>query len=161
MVYFSLVCLLKLILYNSKPQNQMCDWNQKCFCFVLKKSFLHEPTHLTLRFLYILGWSGPRCGAAAALQQARCNSRRLATTAAAALLLCHMSATAAAPLAGFDSFALYPILACLEKMSCILQQYFQWKTSSSSSSSFDSSFYYRIPYYLTLVQLYKAALRII
>ena len=148
MVYFSLVCLLKLILYNSKPQNQMCDWNQKCFCFVLKKSFQHEPTHLTLRFLYILGWSGPRCGAAAALQQARCNSRRrrLATTAAAALLLlCHMSATAAAPLAGFDSFALYPILACLEKMSCILQQYFQWKTSSSSSSSFDSSFYYRIP----------------
>ena len=97
-----------------------------------------------------------------ALQQARCNSRRrLATTAAAALLLCHMSATAAAPLAGFDSFALYPILACLEKMSCILQQYFQWKTSSSSSSSFDSSFYHRIPYYVTLVQLYKAALHII
>ena len=38
MVYFSFVCLLKLILNNSKPQNQMCDWNQKCFCFVLQKS---------------------------------------------------------------------------------------------------------------------------
>ena len=25
MVYFSFVSLLKLILYNSKPQNQMCD----------------------------------------------------------------------------------------------------------------------------------------
>ena len=38
MVYFSFFCLLKLILYNSKPQKQICDWNQKCFCFVLQKS---------------------------------------------------------------------------------------------------------------------------
>ena len=38
MVYFIFVCFLKLILNNSKPQNQMCDWNQKCFCFVLQKS---------------------------------------------------------------------------------------------------------------------------
>ena len=37
-VHFSLVCLLKLILNNSKPHNQMCDWYQKCFCFVLQKS---------------------------------------------------------------------------------------------------------------------------
>ena len=35
MVYFIFVCLL--ILYNSKPQNQMCDWNQKYFCFALQK----------------------------------------------------------------------------------------------------------------------------
>ena len=39
MVYYSFVCLLKLILYNSKPQNQMYDWNQKCFCFICKKLF--------------------------------------------------------------------------------------------------------------------------
>ena len=25
MVYFIFVCLLKIILYNSKPQNQLCD----------------------------------------------------------------------------------------------------------------------------------------
>ena len=35
--YFSFVCLLKLILFNSKSQNQVCNWNQKCFCFVLQK----------------------------------------------------------------------------------------------------------------------------
>ena len=35
-VYFIFVFLLKFILYNSNPQNQMCDWNQKCFCFVTK-----------------------------------------------------------------------------------------------------------------------------
>ena len=40
MVYFSLVCLLKLILYKSKAQNQMCDRNQKCFWFVLQKSYI-------------------------------------------------------------------------------------------------------------------------
>ena len=27
---------LKLILHANKPQNQMCDWNQKCFRFVLQ-----------------------------------------------------------------------------------------------------------------------------
>ena len=48
MVYFSLVCLLKLILYNSKPQNQMCDWNQKCFCFVLKKNLFYMNPHIWL-----------------------------------------------------------------------------------------------------------------
>ena len=50
MVYFSFVCLLKLILYNSKPQNQMCDWNIKCFYFFdknLKSSFLHD-SHIWL-----------------------------------------------------------------------------------------------------------------
>ena len=36
LIWFIFVCLLKPILYNSKPQNQMCDWNQKCFCFVQK-----------------------------------------------------------------------------------------------------------------------------
>ena len=36
MVYFSFVCLLKLILYNSRPQNQMCDGNQKSSWFVLQ-----------------------------------------------------------------------------------------------------------------------------
>ena len=38
MVRFSFACLLKLILNNSKPKNQMCDGNQKCFWFVLQKS---------------------------------------------------------------------------------------------------------------------------
>ena len=71
LIWFILVffCLLKLILCNSKPQNQMCDWNQKkksvLFCKNLKSSFSTWPTHLSLRFLYILGWSGPRCSAQA------------------------------------------------------------------------------------------------
>ena len=38
LIWFIFVCLLKLILYNSKPQNQICDWNQNCFCFALQKS---------------------------------------------------------------------------------------------------------------------------
>ena len=49
-VYFSFVCLLKLILYNSKAQNQMCDWNQKIsvlFYKNLKSSFSTWLTHLT------------------------------------------------------------------------------------------------------------------
>ena len=57
MVYF--------ILFNSKPQSQMCDWNQKCFdlfCKNLKSRFSTLLLHLTLRFLYILGCSGPGCG---------------------------------------------------------------------------------------------------
>ena len=45
MVYFSFICLLKLILYNSKPQNQMCDWKPKmflfCFAKILNQAFLH------------------------------------------------------------------------------------------------------------------------
>ena len=64
MVYFSLFCLLKLILYNSKPQNKMWDWNQKVsvlFYKNVKSSISIWLTHLTLRFLYILGCSGPRC----------------------------------------------------------------------------------------------------
>ena len=40
MVYFSFVSLLKLILYKSKSQIQMCDWNQICFSFVLQKSYI-------------------------------------------------------------------------------------------------------------------------
>ena len=54
-------------------------------------------------------------------------------------------------------FALYPILACLEKMSCILQQYFQWKTSSSSSSnnSILSSFIENLTYLL----IFRAIIR--
>ena len=66
MVYFSFVCLLKLILYNCKPQNQICDWNQKRFCFVLQKSKIKLSTWLkllSLRFLYIIGCSGPKCAA--------------------------------------------------------------------------------------------------
>ena len=62
LMWLSFVCSLKLILYNSKPQNQMCDWYQKCFGFVLQKSWIKLftwLTHLTLKFLYILG----RCGA--------------------------------------------------------------------------------------------------
>ena len=50
MVYFSFVCLLKLILYISKPQNQICDWNIKCFLLFyknLKSSFLHD-SHIWL-----------------------------------------------------------------------------------------------------------------
>ena len=46
MVYFIFVCLLKLILYNSKPQNQICDWNQKKMSVLLftnlRSSFLHD-----------------------------------------------------------------------------------------------------------------------
>ena len=64
-VYFIFVCLLRLILYDSKPQNQMWDWNQKCFHFILQKSLIKLSTwltDLTLRFLYIIGCSGPRCG---------------------------------------------------------------------------------------------------
>ena len=64
-VYFIFVCLLRLILYNSKPQNQRWDWNQKCFHFILQKSLIKLFTwlpDLTLRFLYIIGCSGPRCG---------------------------------------------------------------------------------------------------
>ena len=38
LIWFIFVCLLKLILYNSKPQNQMCDWNIRWFCFVLQES---------------------------------------------------------------------------------------------------------------------------
>ena len=69
MVYFGFICLLKLILYISKPQNQMCDQNQKSFCFALKKSENKLSTwliHLILRFHYIIGCSGPRCGATVA-----------------------------------------------------------------------------------------------
>ena len=57
MVYFGFVCLLKLILYNSIPHNQMCDLNIKYFCFVLQKSEIKLSrwlTHLTLRFLYLV-----------------------------------------------------------------------------------------------------------
>ena len=36
--WYGLFSLLKLILYNTKPQNQMCDWNKKKFCFFLQKS---------------------------------------------------------------------------------------------------------------------------
>ena len=38
MVYFSSKCLLKLILYNRKPQIKCVTENQKCFCFVSQKS---------------------------------------------------------------------------------------------------------------------------
>ena len=38
MVYFGFVCLLKLVLYNNKPQHQMCDWNQKCFFLFFHKN---------------------------------------------------------------------------------------------------------------------------
>ena len=31
MVCFSFVCLFRSILYNCKPYNEMCEWNQKCF----------------------------------------------------------------------------------------------------------------------------------
>ena len=50
MVYFSFVCLLKLILYSSRPKNQKCDRNQKCFCFakILNQAFLHY-SHIWLR----------------------------------------------------------------------------------------------------------------
>ena len=40
MVYFSFACLLKLILYNSKPQNQMCDWKPKMFLFCFTKLWI-------------------------------------------------------------------------------------------------------------------------
>ena len=63
--YISFVCLLKLVLHNSKPQNQMCDSNQKLFLFYFAKILNQAstwPKHLSLRFLYILGWSGPPCG---------------------------------------------------------------------------------------------------
>jgi hypothetical protein len=39
----------------------MCDWNQKCFCFVLH-CFSTLLSYLKLWFLYILVCSGPRCG---------------------------------------------------------------------------------------------------
>ena len=61
-VYFSFVLfyLLKLILYNSKPQNQMCDWNQKClFCFtkILNQAFYMTRTFDSGIFLrYWLLW---------------------------------------------------------------------------------------------------------
>ena len=42
-------CLLKVIMYNSKPQNQMCDWNIKCFCFVLQK-ILNQALYMTHTF---------------------------------------------------------------------------------------------------------------
>ena len=71
MVYFSFVCLLKLILYNSKPQNQMCDGNQKSFCFVLQlrlfymvHTFVSEVSlHSwliwpTVRWLVVAVWRG-------------------------------------------------------------------------------------------------------
>ena len=51
MVYFSFVCLLKLILYNSKPQNQMCDWNQKCFFTFLVDLAYGAPVQLTRELL--------------------------------------------------------------------------------------------------------------
>ena len=41
----------------------MCDWNQKCFCSVLQKSQI-KLFYMTLRFLYIVGCSGPRCAIA-------------------------------------------------------------------------------------------------
>ena len=75
MVSFSFVCLLKLILYNSQPQNQMCDWNQKCFCFNLQKPYFKLSTwltHLTLRFLYILGGSGLLWGSRCDMRNAKC-----------------------------------------------------------------------------------------
>ena len=49
MVCLSFICLLKLILYNSKPQNQICHWNQKCFGFVLQKSWI-KIFYITLTF---------------------------------------------------------------------------------------------------------------
>ena len=45
MVYFLFVCLLKLILYNSKPQNPICDWKKMflfCFAKILNQAFLHD-----------------------------------------------------------------------------------------------------------------------
>jgi len=58
---FSFTCLLKLILYISKPQNQMCDWSQKCVLFYknLKSSF---STWLTgfFTFLVALVHGAPR-----------------------------------------------------------------------------------------------------
>ena len=48
--YFIFVCLLKLILYNSKPQNQLSEWT-KDFCFLcaktLTQAFLHD-SHIWL-----------------------------------------------------------------------------------------------------------------
>ena len=41
------------------PQNQMCF----LFYKIVKSNFSTWLTHLTLRFLYILGCSGPRCAA--------------------------------------------------------------------------------------------------
>ena len=56
--YFSFVCLLKLILFNSKSQNQMCNWNQKCFCFVLQKSYimLFYMTHTLVSEVSLYYW---------------------------------------------------------------------------------------------------------
>ena len=49
-VYFSFVCLLKLILYSSRPKNQKCDRNIKCFCFakILNQAFLQHDSHIWL-----------------------------------------------------------------------------------------------------------------
>ena len=57
-ILFHFVCLLKLILYDSKAQNQMYDWKRKCFCFVLfyknlKSSFLYD-THIWLWSFFTL-----------------------------------------------------------------------------------------------------------
>ena len=62
---------MKLILYNSKNLRIKCMTETKnvsvLFYKNLKSSFLHSTwhTHLTQRFLYILGCSGPWCGIAA------------------------------------------------------------------------------------------------
>ena len=69
MVYYSFVCLLKLILNHSKPQNQMCDWNQKmflfCFTKISKQAFLHDSNFWRwgfFTFLVALAHSAPGPG---------------------------------------------------------------------------------------------------
>ena len=67
MVYFSFICLLKLISYNSKLQNHMCDWKPKkfqfCFVKILNQAFLHY-SHIWLwgffTFLVALAHGVPR-----------------------------------------------------------------------------------------------------
>ena len=66
MVCFSLICLLKLILYNIKLQNQMCDWKPKmflfCFTKIVNQAFLHY-SHIWLlgffTFLVALAHDAP------------------------------------------------------------------------------------------------------
>ena len=61
-------CLkLKFIFYNSKAQDQMCDWTKDFYIFLecknLNPSLILHDSHIWFwKFLYILGCSGPQCG---------------------------------------------------------------------------------------------------